>query len=601
MKTCHSCGQIVSDGARFCPSCGTPQHDDSAAAEARRVVTVLFADLVGFTALSEHRDPERVKRLVDVIFEQLVRDVESHGGVVDKMLGDAIVALFGAPIAHEDDADRAVRAAWAMQATLRDFRETNPADAVAMRIGINTGEVLVGTLAGTDYTAMGDVVNTASRLQEIARPGAVLVGQPTQELCSAATTFERIDSLQLRGREQETTVWRVIDVETAAVTRRWPSDVPFVGRTAELGMMSAITSSALAGRSAVASISGEAGIGKSRLVGEAITPLLIARPDTLLLEGVCAPYGEANVWWPVAGGLMARFGLDRNAPVEDSRRRFTRRLASVDDYVPGTPEFERAVDVVMHLLGQPSGLDSLGVTGVRDAVMAGVVDALRRRARRAPVIIWIDDIQWAAPVLLELLETIARQLTGLPLVIVTTCRPDDQGSIDWPPPIEPALTMHLSLDALDSSDSAALVGRAAGKVLPENVIETISNRSGGNPLFLIELARLAAMSESPDTGALPGSMRALIAARLDELTVSQRQVLDNAAIVGNQGRVIALRQFANEIGQQFDHDDLAGLESAGLLVRQGSRWQFRSDVVREVAYHTLTKQVRAQRHAGVAR
>ncbi len=601
LKTCHSCSEDVPDGARFCPSCGVPQHDDAAAAEARRVVTVLFADLVGFTALSEHRDPESVKRLVDTIFEQLVRDVESHGGVVDKMLGDAIVALFGAPIAHEDDADRAVRAAWAMQTTLREFRESNPADAVAMRIGINTGEVLVGTLAGTDYTAMGDVVNTASRLQEVARPGAVLVGQPTQELCSSALRFERIDSIQLRGREQATTAWRVVDLETAAVVRRWSSDVPFVGRAAELGMMGAITSSALAGRSAVASISGEAGIGKSRLVREAITPLLTARPDTLLLEGACAPYGESNVWWPVAGGLMARFGLDRNASVDDSRRRFTRRLAAVDDYPPDTPEFERAVDVVMHLLGQPSGLDVLGAASLRDAVVAGVVDALRRRARRAPVIIWIDDTQWAAPVLLELLETIARQLAGLPLVIITTCRPNDQGSIDWPPPIDPALTMHLSLDALDPADSAALVGRAAGKVLREGVVESISSRSGGNPLFLIELARLAAASDATDTGALPGSMRALIASRLDELTTTQRQVLDNASIIGNQGRVIALRQFANEIGQQFDNDDLAALDTAGLLVRQGSRWQFRSDVVREVAYHTLTKQVRAQRHAGVAR
>ncbi len=565
------------------------------------MVTVLFADLVGFTALSEHRDPESVKRLVDTIFEQLVDDVESHGGVVDKVLGDAIVALFGAPVAHEDDADRAVRAAWAMQSTLQEFRETNPADAVAMRIGINTGEVLVGTLAGSDYTAMGDVVNTASRLQEVARPGAILVGDATKELCGPGITFERVDSVQLRGREQETTVWRAIDVQTAPVARRWSSDVPFVGRTAELAMLGAITSSALAGRSAIAAISGEAGIGKSRLVGEAIAPLLAAQPDTLVLEGACAPYGESNVWWPVAGGLMARFGLDRNSPVADSRRRFSRRLAGFADYEPGTPEFERAVDVVMHLLGQPSGLDVLGPAGIRDAVVAGVVDALRRRARRAPVVIWVDDIQWAAPVLLDLLETVARQLAGLPLVIVTTCRPDDRGSVDWPPPMDPALTMHLSLDALDSSDSAALVDRAAGRALPDQVVDSISSRSGGNPLFLIELARLAAASEAPDTGALPGSLRALIAARLDQLTVSQRQVLDNAAILGNQGRVIALRQFAAEVGQQFDTDDLMGLEASGLLLRQGSRWHFRSDVVREVAYHTLTKQARAQRHAGVAR
>jgi tetratricopeptide (TPR) repeat protein len=470
-----------------------------------------------------------------------------------------------------------------------------------MRIGVNTGEVLVGTLAGTEYTAMGDVVNTAARLQEIARPGAVLVGQPTRELCSPAILFQPEESTQLRGRVQETTVWRAVGVETARVPRRWSSDVSFVGRTAELGMMGAITSSVLAGRSSVVSISGEAGIGKSRLALEGITPLIRARPDALVLEGACAPYGETNVWWPVTGGLMSRFGLDRNAPADDSRRRFARRLSAIGEVESGSVEFDRTVELVMHLLGQPSALDALGPTALRDSVVAGIVAGLRRRASRAPVVIWVDDLQWAAPVLLELLETVARQLADLPLLIVTTCRPDDQRSTDWPPPIDPALTMHLSLDALDDASAATLVEEIAGRQMPEGVVQSISSRSGGNPLFLIELARLAASTDEPTVGALPGTLRALIAARLDQLTTTQRQVLDNAAIIGNSGRVISLRQFAAEIGQQFDPDDLAAIEAADLLVRDGSRWQFRSDVVREVAYHTLTKQSRAQRHAGVAR
>ena len=172
---CPACSQPVPDGARFCPNCGTPLGQrpvpEPISDEERRVVTVLFADIVGFTAIAERRDPEQVKRLIDAAFALLVADVEAHGGVVDKVLGDAIVALFGAPIAHEDDADRAVRAALAMQATLRDFREEHPADELRMRIGVNTGEVLVGTVAGTDYTAMGDVVNTAARLQQVASPG----------------------------------------------------------------------------------------------------------------------------------------------------------------------------------------------------------------------------------------------------------------------------------------------------------------------------------------------------------------------------------------------------------------------------------------------
>lgn len=568
--------------------------------EERRVVTVLFADLVGFTTLSEHRDPESVKRLVDRIFEQLLRDVEDHGGVVDKVLGDAIVAMFGAPVAHEDDADRAVRAGLAMQGSLREFRRSNPADAVRMRIGINTGEVLVGTLAGGDYTAMGDVVNTASRLQEAAPPGAVLVGAATRELCSSTIRFIDAESIRLRGREQATAVWRAVAVETATVRRRWLSDVAFVGRTGEVGMLRAMVASVVAGRSAIVSVAGEAGIGKSRLVQEAIGPLLAERPDTFVLEGACAPYGETNVWWPVTGSLMARLGFDRNESPDTSRRRIVRRIEAGGEYPSGTHEFDRAVELVMHLLGQPSALDALGPSGLRVAVVAGIVDALRRRAEKTPVVVWVDDLQWAAPLLVDLLETVARQLAGLPVLIITTCRPDDH-TTEWPPVVDPALTMHLSLEALDEVESAALVEQAAGRVLPEAVVSTISSRSGGNPLFLIELARLAASSDDPTGRSLPGSLRALIAARLDRLTVSQRHVLDNASILGNQGRVRSLRDFAEELGQGFDDDDLAGIEAQGLIERQGSRWQFRSDVVREVAYETLTKQVRAQRHAGVAR
>jgi class 3 adenylate cyclase/tetratricopeptide (TPR) repeat protein len=603
LMVCPACSQPVPDGARFCPSCGTALivESESIGDETRRVVTVLFADLVGFTTLAEHRDPERVKRLIDTVFAQLVADVESHGGVVDKLLGDAIVALFGAPVAHEDDADRAVRTGLAMQATLRTFREDYPDDAVRMRIGINTGEVLVGTLAGTDYTAMGDVVNTAARLQELAPIGTVLVGDATKQLCSPVLRFQQYEAVQLRGREQSTDTWRAIALDSGADVRRWHSDVAFVGREAELGMLGAVTSTVLSGRSAIVAISGEPGIGKSRLVHEAIAPLVAERPDALVLEGVCAPYGESNVWWPVAGSFLGRLGLDRNQEPSGARARIARRIEMIGEVRPGSQEFDRAVELVMHLLGYPSALDELGSIATRDAVIAGVVAALRRRASKTPVVVWIDDLQWAAPLLLELLEAIGRQLAGLPVLVIGTYRSDHEHTSDWPPPVDPALTLHLMLAPLDADESIELVVDAAGSDLPARVVAGISSRSGGNPLFLIEFARLAATTEQTGNGQLPGSLRALIAARIDQLTASQRAMLDNAAIVGNAGRVSALRDFAAELGQDYQPDDLRELDDRGLLVREGSRWRFRSDVVREVAYHTLTKQSRAQRHAGVAR
>lgn len=599
---CHACSEPVPVGARFCPSCGTPQPAvaDKTVDDERRIVTVLFADIVGFTTLAEGRDPERVKRLVDVIFERLVEVVEEHGGVVDKVLGDAIIALFGAPVAHEDDPDRAVRAGLGMQDVLAEVRAEHPAEVVQMRIGVNTGEVLVGTLAGTDYTAMGDVVNMASRLQDVAPAGSVLVGEETRKLCSPAISFSEFDAVQLRGRGGRTRVWRAVGVDTAVSTRRWTSDVAFVGRRSELRMLRAVTSTVLAGRGAIVAVSGEPGIGKSRLVGEVVHPVLAEHPDALLLEGACAPYGEPNVWWPLAGGILRDMGLDRSGSPEEVRERIHRRLpqlVALDEDAEGA---DQRVELVMHLLGQPSSLDELGPTAVRDAVVSRIVEVLRRRAQRTPVVIWLDDLQWAAPLLLDLLENLARQLAGLPVLTIGTYRPFDDVAAEWPPSIDQALTLHLRLEPLGDSDSESLVAAAAGAELPPDTVQRIIARSGGNPLFLIELARLAAAGRGSD-GEMPGTLRALIAARLDQLSVAQRAILDNAAIIGNQGRVSSLRRFAAELGQEFDTADFDVLVAEGLLVRERVSWRFRSDVVREVAYHTLTKQARALRHAGVAR
>jgi class 3 adenylate cyclase/tetratricopeptide (TPR) repeat protein len=601
---CHACSEPLPVGARFCPSCGAPQAAgtdtalDRGGDDERRVVTVLFADIVGFTTLAERRDPEQVKRLVDSIFERLVDVVEAHGGVVDKVLGDAIVALFGAPVAHEDDAERAVRAGLAMQEVVAGFRSEHPSDSVHVRIGVNTGEVLVGTLAGTDYTAMGDVVNIAARLQGLAPAGAVLVGDESRKLCSPVVRFRQFDEVSLRGREQRTTVWVAEGVDTATPARRWSSDVDFVGRRAELGMLGAVGSSMLAGRSAVVAVSGEPGIGKSRLVAEAIAPIVAEHPDTLVLEGACAPYGEPNVWWPLAGGMLRNIGLDRSGTPEEVRDRVRRKLPYLEPIDDAFDDPDRRVEIIMHLLGHPSALDELGSAAIRDTVVSRLVKALRRRAERSPVIIWLDDLQWAAPLLLDLLETLSRQLAGLPVLTIVTYRPFDDDETEWPPSIDPALTLHLRLEPLGESESESLVAAASGSELRSDVIQRIIERSGGNPLFLIELARLAGHGSEAE---MPGSLRALIAARLDELTVTQRAMLDNAAIIGNQGRISSLRRFATELGQTFHPTDLDVLVEEGLLVRERATWRFRSDVVREVAYHTLTKQARASRHAGVAR
>ena len=214
------------------------------------------------------------------------------------------------------------------------------------------------------------------------------------------------------------------------------------------------------GRSAIVAVTGEAGIGKSRLVHEVVSPLAgVPSLTRCVLEGACAPYGESNVWWPVAGAALTRLGLDRSNGPEDARQRIVRQLSVFDELQPGTPQFDRIVELILHLVGQPSALDALGPIATRDAVVAAVVSGLRARASRSPVVIWVDDVQWAAPVMLELLESVARQLSGLPVLVVTTCRPDGDSPVDWPPPVDPA----LDVAPLDRTAGHTRVGHAGGR------------------------------------------------------------------------------------------------------------------------------------------
>ncbi|HEX2564702.1 MAG TPA: adenylate/guanylate cyclase domain-containing protein, partial [Acidimicrobiales bacterium] len=304
---CPVCGADVPDGARFCPNCGT---DLQARGDERRVVTVLFADLVGFTALSEDRDPEQVKRLVDRCFERLVADIEAFGGRVDKIVGDAILALFGAPIAHEDDAERAVRAALQFHRTLDDDRADLGVD-VRLRVGVNTGEVLVGSLrSGGDYTAMGDVVNTAQRLQSAAEPGQVLVGQATYLATRRVVTYRSVGTIVAKGRNAPVSAWVAEGARLPPGYRPDRHRAPLVGRDDEVALLShALDLAVYQGRAALFLLVGDAGVGKSRVVEE-VAEMARGCHDSLVLQGRCVPYGEANVWWPLAEAVRSACSLE---------------------------------------------------------------------------------------------------------------------------------------------------------------------------------------------------------------------------------------------------------------------------------------------------
>ena len=592
---CSSCSQPLPAGARFCPFCG--QQVESETDEERRVLTVLFADVVGFTAWSEHLDPERVKRLIDGTFERLVATVGEFGGSVDKSLGDGLLVLFGAPVAHEDDPERALRAAIQMHASVVELnREHSDLPApIELRVGVNTGEVLLGTVAGTgDYTAVGDVVNVAARLQTLAPPGAIYLGDSAAAQAGDSVLVELVDDIEVRGREQTERVWRVLGQRTVSVTPTTRVDHPFVGRETQLALFDSLLDMVARGRSAVLAVSGEAGSGKTRLIAEA----LHARGprEFVVFEGVCAPFGENNVWAPIASALFRRLGLDSNEQPGPLRESIRAKGIELYRFEHDDPRLDRFVEGGMHLLGHPSMLDQLAPADAREALFRLVVEGIRRRSLQGPVVVWIDDLQWADQLLIDLLNRIARSLADRPLLVVTAQRDDVQ--LDWPPAADEPLSVRMPLDPLGRTDADELARSILGAEMTEVRASQIHERSGGNPLFLIELAELA--GEQPDSMELPGSLRALIAARVDRLDPGPRSVIDNASVLGASGFVSALGMFGSQLGTGFDPSDLETLAEAGLLEVEGDWWRFRSDVVREVAYQTLTKTARAQRHAGTA-
>ena len=595
---CTSCGSPIPAEARFCPSCGHPVA--FAQPEERRIVTVLFADLVGFTSLAERMDPEQVKRLIDACFERLVEVVLEFGGKVDKLLGDGMLVLFGAPVAHEDDPERAVRAALRMQDCLAQYVATSAlagSDDIRMRIGINTGEVLVGTLAGTDYTAMGDVVNTASRLQAEAPPGGVLVGEVTHGLTSHTFRYEPAGQLQPRGREQSLKAWLAMEATAPpGMRRRRRREVGIVGRQPELTIADAALDLVINnGRGVLLHLNGENGVGKSRLVDEVIQRAR-DRGEVSVLEGACVPYGEANVWWPLAMALSNYLDLDTSVPIDMARGAALQRSQQMFPSIAGS-DIERLVDVFTHLLGYPSPIDKLDAPNARNTIHQTVAMVLEARSQRGPMVLSIDDIHWADPVLLDLLEFLVTSLSRHAFLLITAMRPGTE--VAWPPRSDRSNVVAITLQPLGRLDTETLATALLGEApRDEQLLTALYDRSGGNPLFLLELVALTEAGGGHRE--LPDSLRTLIAARLDQLTPEQRQMIENAAVLGTSGAISGLEKFGTELGQGFSLDVLHELDDLGLMEVRGRRWEFRSESVRDAAYQTLTKAARAQRHAGVA-
>ncbi len=600
--TCPSCGNTLPERARFCPGCGQSIVTLGTRGDERRVVTVVFADLVGFTTLSEAMDPEQVKNLVDRCFERLAADISAFGGRVDKIVGDAIVALFGAPVAHEDDAERAVRAALQMQASVVAL--SGELQSVRLRIGVNTGEVLVGALrAGGDYTAMGDVVNVASRLQTMADPGQVLVGSATSTGTAGVVRYEPAGSLQARGRDEAVEAW--IAVECLAPPGRRPArvDGPLVGRHEELGLLQYAVGAAVARhRAQLIVMLGDAGVGKSRLARE-LAEWAVREHDATVLEGRCVPYGEANAWWPMAEMMRQACAIEPSDSADETLAKCRATVATVADVDVDGDEAGRMATALFFLMGNQGALADVDPGRTRDEVRLALLTFLDGLARRRPLVLVLSELHWADELVFDAIDDLLDRLHHLPLVLVATTRPEIQPR--WAPRPGRHSEVVLHVDPLALAEGRQLLASLSGNELEPGLGDALIERSGGNPLFLEELSALLGdagptqqdvLAGASASGELPATLRGLVAARLDVLSREERAVVEDASVVGVRGELEALATLATARGASGIGPVVEELAAKDVIATLGDTWTFRSGLAREVAYEILTKADRARRH-----
>ncbi len=590
--TCPACGATVEPSARFCSSCGNPitaRHDE------RRIATVLFADLVGFTTLSETSDPEQVKNLVDEIFDALAKDVTAFGGRVDRIAGDALLALFGAPVAHEDDAERAVRAALRMLHTLTECAGS----VVEMRYrGQHRRGARRRGPCRDRHTAMGDVVNTAQRLQVAASPGTVLVGPATFAATQAAISYEPRGLLQAKGRDEPVEAW----VATGTVLppgHRRRSQGPLVGRDDEVTLLSSAVATAVHRRRAqLVLVYGEAGVGKSR-IAEEVGVGARGCHGALVLEGRCVPYGEANVWWPVAEAIRQGCGIPDDAEPADAEARCRATVAGTLALDPDDSDTVRVATGLMHLMGYDTALRAIDPQRAREEATRAVLSFVEAAARERPVVILLSDLHWADDAVLGLIGPLLDRASRRPFVLVATARHELENR--WAPPPGRHNTVSLTLDPLDRDAAETLLSSLAEHELPVELRAELIDRSGGNPLFIEELVSLMAQQSGGAGPDLPATLQGLISARIDTLGDEERAVLEDAAVWGGSGPVETLRKMAHARRNVGDvRPALEALVAKDVLGVEGEHWSFRSDLVREVAYAMLTKAHRAQSHHGIA-
>ena len=597
MSACPNCGRENAAEAKFCSDCGTRlAAERTGAREERKIVSVVFADLVGFTARSEKLDPEDVRAIQTPYFQRVRAEIEGCGGTVEKFIGDAVMGVFGAPVAHGDDPERAVRAALAIRDGVAELSGGASELDLQVRVAVNTGEAIVALdadMAQGEGLIAGDVVNTASRLQGLAPVNGVLVGEETYRATKSIVEYEAVEAVSLKGKSSPVPAWLALSASAPPGERRAKGQ-PFVGRNHELGLLQRIWDQSVAEqRPHVVTVFGPAGIGKSRLAAEFSET--VTESGGTAIRGRSVPYGETATYGAFTQHVKQIahiFDSDLTAEAWTKLRDATAELVGESDSA-----------VVAEHIGSLIGLETEASAAGREELFYSARRLIEGLARRQPALLVFEDVHWADAGTLDLLEALASRLRDVPLVIFALARPELlETKPSWGGGL-PGYTA-LPLEPLGEPQARELAERllADTGLEPEAIVGTAE----GNPLFIEELAAAVSEQGGDGTGNLPTSIRAIVAARLDSLPSDERSVLLDASVIGKVFWRAALAEMGSggeRLGQLLDSlegRDFVRREAVSRL-RGEQQFSFKHELIRDIAYATLPRLARRDRHASVAK
>jgi predicted ATPase/class 3 adenylate cyclase len=601
---CANCGSANEASARVCRSCGADLSAQvSTKGETRKVVTILFSDVVESTVLGEELDPEALRHLMARYFQEMEAIVRRHGGTTEKFIGDAVMAVFGVPRLHEDDALRAARAAMEMREVLRrlnDDLERVWGVRILARTGVNTGEVLAGDPARAHSLVTSDAVNMAARLEQAAEPGQILIGESTHRLVQDAVTADPLPPLVVKGKTDPVSAWRLLEIMPGVPGWGRRLDSPLVDREPELEALEQAFRRTTTSRSCeLVTVLGAPGVGKSRLANEFLARL---GSEPRILSGHCLPYGEGITFWPVVEVLRGAAGISHADSPDEVRPKILQLLERA-------PNAELIGERLAALLGL-----SEATPGIQETFWA-VRKFLEALAARRPLVVVFDDIHWGELTFLDLLEYLAGWIEGVPLLVLCLARGDlldVRGAWMAGKPNTSVITLH----PLTRSQTEGLIGNLLGGAWPpDDALAQLVNVAEGNPLFAEEMLRMLvddgrlrhdkgswASTWDSSTVAIPPTIHALLTARLDRLDQEERAVIERASVVGRQfwwGAVAELSPDNQRGGlagrlQSLTRKELIRPDRSDLS--EEDTFQFGHILIRDAAYRGIPKALRADLH-----